>query len=186
MKDYEIDYKKLYEEEHKKYEDALGRARGHHSVAIHYNNEGEIQELEHIFPELKEKESEDEKIRKSIIKLLQVGGYMSPEDKDKAFAWLKGHDGKKWIYEDVYLKEKEQVFQDGIDEVLENPQKYGLEKQEKDNMGISEVTRKELEDNLNKALEKETPESWNKFLDEQGEQKEQEMQDGLKSDNTVF
>jgi len=34
-------------------------------------------------------------------------------------------------------------------------------------MGISETTKQELEDNLNKALEKETPESWNKFLDEQ-------------------
>jgi len=89
MKDYEIDYKKLYEEEHKKYEGALERARGHHSVASHYSIAKEIEELEHIFPELKEKESEDEKVRKSIIKLLQVGGYMSPEDKDKAFAWLK-------------------------------------------------------------------------------------------------
>jgi len=46
-----------------------------------------------------------------------------------------------------------------------------LEKQGKNNMGISEATKQELEDNLNKALEKETPESWNKFLDEQGEQK---------------
>ena len=34
-------------------------------------------------------------------------------------------------------------------------------------MGISEAAKKELEDNLNKALEKETPESCNKFLDEQ-------------------
>jgi hypothetical protein len=46
-----------------------------------------------------------------------------------------------------------------------------LEKQGKNNMGISEATRQKLEDSLNKALEKETPESWNKFLDEQGEQK---------------
>lgn len=45
-----------------------------------------------------------------------------------------------------------------------------LEKQGKNNMGISEATKQELEDNLNKSLEKETPESWNKFLDEQGEQ----------------
>ena len=45
-----------------------------------------------------------------------------------------------------------------------------LEKQGKNNMGISEATKQKLEDNLNKALEKETPESLNKFLDEQGEQ----------------
>lgn len=40
----------------------------------------------------------------------------------------QNHNGKKWIYEDVYLKEREQLYQDGINEVLENPQKYGLEK----------------------------------------------------------
>lgn len=71
-------------------------------------------------------ESDDERIRKEILEYI-----------DKAtgckewIAWLKkqNHDGKKWMYEDVYLKEKEQLIQDGIDEVLENPQKYGLEKQ---------------------------------------------------------
>ena len=46
-----------------------------------------------------------------------------------------------------------------------------LEKQGENNMGISEVTKQKLEDNLNKALEKETSESWNKFLDGKGEQK---------------
>lgn len=45
--------------------------------------------------------------------------------------------------------------------------KKEIEKQGKNNMGISESTKQKLEDNLNKALEKETPESWNKFLDEQ-------------------
>jgi hypothetical protein len=42
-----------------------------------------------------------------------------------------------------------------------------LEKQGKNNMGISESVKQKLEDNLSKALEKETPESLNKFLDEQ-------------------
>lgn len=46
-----------------------------------------------------------------------------------------------------------------------------LEKQGKNNMGISEATKKELENNLNKALEKETPESCNEFLEKQGNQK---------------
>ena len=45
-----------------------------------------------------------------------------------------------------------------------------LEKQGENNMDISEATKKKLEDNLNKALEKETPESWNEFLEKQGEQ----------------
>ena len=42
-----------------------------------------------------------------------------------------------------------------------------LEKQGEHDMGIPEATKQKLEDNLNKALEKETPESFNKFLDEQ-------------------
>ena len=45
-----------------------------------------------------------------------------------------------------------------------------LEKQG-NNMGISEATKQKLEDNLNRALEKETSKSFNEFLDEQGEQK---------------
>ena len=35
------------------------------------------------------KENEDEKIRKSIIRLLQVGGYMPDEEKKKAFSYLE-------------------------------------------------------------------------------------------------
>lgn len=47
-----------------------------------------IKEAFEVFaPELKE--SEDERIRKKIIRIIQVGGYMSPEEKDKAFVWLE-------------------------------------------------------------------------------------------------
>ena len=46
-----------------------------------------------------------------------------------------------------------------------------LEKQDKNNMGISEATKQKLENNLNKALEKETSESLNEFLEKQGEHK---------------
>ena len=55
-----------------------------------------------------------------------------------------------------------------------------IEKQGKNNMGISEATKQKLEDNLNKALEKETPESWNEFLDKQGKQKELNLVEILK------
>lgn len=94
------------------------------------------EELEYVFPELAE--SDDERIRKGLIELVQ-GIYMgccteeACKERDMFLAWL--------------------------------------EKQSKNNMGISEATKQKLEDGLNKALEKETPESWNKFLDEQGEQK---------------
>ena len=89
------------------------------------------QTLEYLFPELKE--SEDERIRKEIIEYLKDERDAFPRERDDFQRWLawlekQNHDGKKWIYEDVYLKEKEQLIQDGIDEVLENPQKYGLEK----------------------------------------------------------
>jgi len=57
-----------------KYKEALEKARAGKSI-------------EEIFPELAE--SEDERIRKAIIRLLQNGGYMEPQDKEKAFAWLE-------------------------------------------------------------------------------------------------
>ena len=85
-------------------------------------------------PELKE--LRDERIRKYLINYVKNAGvghslFDSVNTKEDILAWLEkqGHDGKKWIYEDVYIKEKEQLIQEGIDDVLENPQKYGLEKQ---------------------------------------------------------
>ena len=81
-------------------------------------------------------DDKDEKIRKALINVFathkdyEIFFGVSVEN---IIAWLEkqNHDGKKWIYEDAYIKEREQLFQDGIDEVLENPQKYGLEKQGK-------------------------------------------------------
>lgn len=114
-----------YEE---KYKEALGKA-------IEIYNRKDATDcgktiLESVFPGLKE--SSDEKIKKSLIELVkQSSEVLDRQNQNNMIAWLEnqGHEGKKWIYEDVYIKEKEQVFQDGIDEVLENPQKYGLEKQ---------------------------------------------------------
>ena len=40
------------------------------------------------------------------------------------------HDGKKWIDEKVYWKEREELFEDGNQEVINNPMKYGLIKDE--------------------------------------------------------
>ena len=112
----------------KKYKEALERAKGIHSFS---SDIAEIKRMEQIFPELAE--SEDERIRKAQLDYWRsVGGKeWHGVPVQETIAWLEkqNHDGKKWIYEDVYLKEKEQLIQDGIDEVLENPQKYGLEKQ---------------------------------------------------------
>jgi hypothetical protein len=115
----------------KKYIEALDRANiAHKDEDKHLKST-----LERIFPELKE--SEEERIRKELIDYIKrkFENSCSPTPSKNILgnwiAWLEkqNHAGKKWIYEDVYLKEKEQLFQDGIDEVLENPQKYGLEKQ---------------------------------------------------------
>jgi hypothetical protein len=49
-----------------------------------------MQHLDYVYVDsIKVCESEDEKIRKAIIRLLQNGGYMEPQDKEKAFAWLE-------------------------------------------------------------------------------------------------
>ena len=110
----------------KAYDEAIRRAKKK-------MDEGYFVLMPEIFPELCE--SEDERIRKAIIE--HYRGMHSATfplrglSREEYIAWLEkqGHDGKKWIYEDTYNKEKEQVYQDGIDDVLENPQKYGLEKQ---------------------------------------------------------
>lgn len=123
-----MDYEKAYKE-------ALERAKKQHSRTIIANLPGDREKIEEIFPELKE--SEDELMRKEAISIIKQYNIICEKEGDKCYtadrviAWLEkqGHDGKKWIYEDVYIKEKEQSIQDGIDEVLENPQKYGLEKQ---------------------------------------------------------
>ena len=48
------------------------------------------EKLENIFPELKEKESEDERIKKAIIRILKgETRYTSKEDTDKYVAWLE-------------------------------------------------------------------------------------------------
>ena len=112
----------------------------------------------------------------------------------KAQKWYDANtnEGYRGIFEDIFpaLKESED---DKIRNIILNQMKHWhqeaikencdidievsskciawLEKQGKNNMGISEATKQELEDNINKALEKETPKSCNEFLDEQGEQK---------------
>lgn len=73
----------------KEYKDALERARGFHSVDE--NNTMKVYAkgtMEYLFPVLKE--SEDEKIRKEKTSPIQNGGYMSPEDKEKALE-KQGH-----------------------------------------------------------------------------------------------
>jgi hypothetical protein len=92
-----MDYEKAYKE-------ALERARGHHGVAINYGKTEEIQELEHIFPELSE--SEDERIRKKLIQLVnkESGWQQEFPSQCQCLAWLEKQKEQKpaeWSEEDV-------------------------------------------------------------------------------------
>ena len=73
---------------------------------------------------------------------------------------------RKWIIENIQETLDVDGFFEGQKTMAKNAIAW-LEKQGKNNMGISEATKQKLEDNLNKALEKETSESFNEFLDEQ-------------------
>lgn len=133
----------------KKYNEALERARN--LMEQVRNNEllGFPDQFTEIFPELRE--SEDERIRKDII-----GGLMwqrdnlkseGPHDNNlilpgfcltvgKLLTYLEkqkeqNHDGKKWIFEDEYQKDLDRLYNEGKDEVLNNPAKYGLQKEQK-------------------------------------------------------
>ena len=56
------------------------------------------EDAEHYFPELKEsKESKDEKMRKSIIDVIQRAGFISSEYKYEAIAWLEKQKEQKPI-----------------------------------------------------------------------------------------
>ena len=107
---------------------------------------------------------------KEMIKAMtNIGGVAKVDDIQHIFPELKmskDEIGRRWLYENAkaifetgaYREDEESDIKMALD---------WLEKQVQSNMGISEATKQKLEDNLNKALEKETPDSWNKFLDEQ-------------------
>ena len=121
-------------EKAKAYDKAIEAARCIYNNMKENGNFGGMENLSVIFPEFED--SEDEKIRKELLQIAKESEdsfymVMTPGKREKLIAWLEkqNHDGKKWIFEDVYLKEKEQAYQDGIDEVVENPQDYGLKKQ---------------------------------------------------------
>ena len=131
---------------------------------LSYNGKTFLQDLVYIIPELKEsEESENERIRKDIVFYIAAH---HKDDGEKA-RWLY------WLEKQGILMKALQISNANIGKLIEENYylKEQVEKQGENNTGISEATKQKLEDNLNNALEKETPESWNKFLDEQGEQK---------------
>ena len=142
---------------------------------------GELYLPENEWSLVEEESSEDEKIRKEIIDYLK--DFIPHHDYDLVaksriwIAWLEKQGEKTNPYSGISFEYNGHIWgmcarDNGVDILLDKQLfKHLDEKQGENDMGISETTKQELEDNLNKAIEKETPESWNKFLDEQGEQK---------------
>lgn len=73
------------EEKAKRYDEAIERARTEYKN--HEAFKGFCEMLVNIFPELAE--SEDERIRKSIIYALRNGGFYNNDKMDEAIAWLE-------------------------------------------------------------------------------------------------
>lgn len=117
------------EEKARAYDEALAKAKK-------YMKDGYTVLMPDLFPELKETEDE---------RMARVIGLALTDVPEERFASLEvnlkdcldylekkkeeGHDGKKWIYEDDYRKDMDRSFNDGRDEVLEHPEKYGLQKE---------------------------------------------------------
>lgn len=117
------------EEKARAYDEALVKAKK-------YMKDGYTVLMPDLFPELKETEDE---------RMARVIGLALTDVPEERFASLEvnlkdcldylekkkeGHDGKKWIYEDDYRKDMDRSFNDGRDEVLEHPEKYGLQKKQ--------------------------------------------------------
>ena len=116
--------------------------------------------IEEIFPELKPTEEEVQfDVLESLIK--RYIDYVKDESAEhhekaflveraeKCFEYMKTlrHDGKKWIYADVYEKEKDEMFKEGVDSVLENPANFGL--QYIDAVNLGELSKHEVPEECN-------------------------------------
>lgn len=117
---------KTIEQKAKAYDEMLQRVKELHESGNTFTKA----QMEVICPELAY--SEDERIRKSIIYILQVGGYMSPEEKDKAFAYLEKQKDITSVasIQEAYRK----GFNNAIEAVKQKPEKYGLQKEQKQKM----------------------------------------------------
>lgn len=105
-----------------KYKETLERAKEWMAGKYgHYVSDTPQEIAEFIFPELKE--SEDERMRKSIIYALRNGGFYDNDKTDEAIAWLE----KLSEQTDIANKEYWRGYRDGKQEILD---KYAeLEKQ---------------------------------------------------------
>ena len=85
--------------------------------------------MEEIFPELRE--SEDERIRKILIEVVNITpASIAVRNKRELLDWLKKQKEQKPVdYDHEMWKNCEVNFEGGKKEVIEHPEKYGLQKQ---------------------------------------------------------
>ena len=161
------------EQKAQRYDEAIEKAKGviEQNPLMEYLKKG----IEYILPELKE--DKDEEIRKGIIRNLEylmdrAEGFVKDELKER-ITWLEKQGEHAKFRDSIQVGDKVTRNKDGVLVNLSQLNRVAKkdEKQDKNDMGISEDTKQKLEDKLNKALKKETPESCNEFLEKQGWQK---------------
>ena len=105
------------------------------------------EDAEHYFPELRE--SEDERIRKGLIKLLTVASeaYLVEStgiEKDSYLSYLEKQKEQKPVdYDHEMWKNCVANFEGGKKEVIEHPERYGLQKpaEKQDYSGLNDLER---------------------------------------------
>ena len=166
------------EEKAKRYDEAIKVAKSNYETIVQMDNdctfakEGIVNTFHHIFPELKESEGDKElsEILGRVIRRYINDPNIPYTEREKVSMEIIPYVER--LEKQGNLMKALQISNARIGELVEKNY-YLREQLEKrgNNMGISEATKQELEENLNKALEQETPESCNEFLDKQGEQK---------------
>ena len=116
----------------KKYKEALDTARFKiECVDCGDENCFNVDDIKEIFSELAE--SEDERIRKEMIEILKNEAREFPASiiANKSNSWIDWLEKQKYMEAKLIISDEgyNKAFQDGIEEVLTNPHKYGLEQQ---------------------------------------------------------
>ena len=79
------------EEKAKRFDEALEKARRYYDEYVSRDNILYVEDMEDMFPELKESEGEDESIRKYLYSFIELnsGVNLPPEEAKKILAWLE-------------------------------------------------------------------------------------------------
>ena len=84
--------------------------------------------LEMLFPQLSDRDAVKREMLNECIDLAAKQNAISQETRETLRAWVdeQDRDGKKWMKEEDYYRDLERVYNDGMDEVREHPERYNL------------------------------------------------------------